>query len=54
MRGFPPAFWLIAAGIYVVCPLDLDFIPFVGWLDDILVAYLGYQKYQEASRLHGR
>lgn len=28
---------------YVVCPLDGDFIPFLGWIDDAVVVWLTYR-----------
>jgi uncharacterized membrane protein YkvA (DUF1232 family) len=31
--------WLVAAVIYVICPLDFDFVPIAGWVDDVFVAY---------------
>jgi uncharacterized membrane protein YkvA (DUF1232 family) len=36
---------LIAIGaiIYIVCPLDLDFIPVLGWVDDAAVGYSAYK-----------
>lgn len=30
----------VAAVIYVICPLDFDFLPLVGWVDDGVVLYL--------------
>lgn len=36
--------WIMAAVLYFICPLDLDFIPLVGWCDDLVVAYLCTQK----------
>jgi len=38
-RGFAAACWLIAGALYVICPFDFDFIPLVGWVDDVFVAY---------------
>jgi uncharacterized membrane protein YkvA (DUF1232 family) len=34
--------WLLIAACiaYVICPLDFDFIPFLGWLDDLAVVLL--------------
>jgi uncharacterized membrane protein YkvA (DUF1232 family) len=36
---------LIAIGaiIYIVCPLDFDFIPVLGWVDDAAVGYYAYK-----------
>ncbi len=31
---------VIGCILYVICPLDFDFIPIVGWVDD--VAVIGY------------
>lgn len=38
---------------YVVWPLDFvpDFLPVLGWVDDLVAAYLAYQQYQEFSVL---
>jgi hypothetical protein len=30
----------IAAVLYIVCPLDFDFIPLIGWIDDVFVISL--------------
>jgi uncharacterized membrane protein YkvA (DUF1232 family) len=40
-------FWIIAAAVYVICPLDFDFIPIAGWVDDWIVAYMCYRKYRD-------
>ena len=34
--------WLLiaACAAYVICPLDMDFIPFLGWVDDLMVVLL--------------
>lgn len=60
MNGIPPYVWLIGAAIYLVCPLDGDFIPVVGWLDDLLVVVLGIHQWrqglkreEECARLEG-
>lgn len=49
MRILPPSIWLAAGLIYVVCPLDLDFVPVVGWLDDVVVAYLCIKRWRQAK-----
>ena len=49
-HNIPPAVWLVAAAIYVVCPIDFDFIPVVGWIDDFIVAYIGIRKWREGLR----
>jgi uncharacterized membrane protein YkvA (DUF1232 family) len=51
MKSIPPFMWLVAAFIYFICPLDFDFIPVVGWIDDLVVAYLGIKKWQEGNQL---
>ncbi len=51
MNQVHPAVWLIAASIYVLCPLDMDFIPIVGWVDDIVVACMGISKYRKGVQL---
>jgi hypothetical protein len=45
-RGFtlPQKLGLTVLGfIYVVCPLDFDVVPLLGWLDDGAVVYLGFR-----------
>lgn len=37
-RRIPPWIWLLGGAVYVICPLDFDFVPVLGWLDDIFVA----------------
>ncbi len=29
--------WVVGCILYVICPLDFDFIPIVGWIDDVVV-----------------
>lgn len=41
--GITPGWLLVFAILYAVCPLDFDFIPVLGWLDD--VGFLGYAGY---------
>ncbi len=41
--------WLIGAAAYVICPLDFDFVPVVGWIDDIVVAYCCIKKWRQAK-----
>jgi uncharacterized membrane protein YkvA (DUF1232 family) len=43
---------VIATVLYVICPLDGDFIPVLGWLDDIVVIWLciDYFRGKERSR----
>lgn len=45
-KAIPPVVWFIAAMVYVVCPLDLDFIPIIGWIDDLVVAYMGIYQWR--------
>lgn len=40
-----PSVWLAAAFLYVICPLDFDFIPAIGWVDDVFVAMTGIRKF---------
>jgi uncharacterized membrane protein YkvA (DUF1232 family) len=51
MKSIHPAIWLVAAFVYVVCPLDFDFVPVVGWCDDLVVAYAGIQKFRTGMKL---
>jgi uncharacterized membrane protein YkvA (DUF1232 family) len=46
VRRVPPWMWLLIGAIYVICPLDFDFIPVVGWIDDAIVAYLCIRKWR--------
>jgi uncharacterized membrane protein YkvA (DUF1232 family) len=34
------AAWVIGSTLYVLCPLDFDFVPFFGWIDDAFVVWL--------------
>jgi uncharacterized membrane protein YkvA (DUF1232 family) len=43
--------WLVAGFLYVVCPLDFDFIPVIGWIDDVIVAYCCIQKYRAGNAI---
>ena len=45
--GVTPGWLLVMAIAYCICPLDFDFIPVVGWLDD--VGFLGYAGYKWAN-----
>ena len=45
-RRVPAWVWLLVGAVYVICPLDLDFIPIVGWIDDAIVAYLCVKKWR--------
>ena len=47
MTSKEKAMWIIGCVVYVICPLDFDFIPFLGWIDDAFVIYLTYQKLHE-------
>ncbi len=43
--------WLLIAAcvIYVISPLDGDFIPGLGWLDDALLIWYTYHKVHQWS-----
>jgi uncharacterized membrane protein YkvA (DUF1232 family) len=51
---------VIATVLYVICPLDGDFIPIIGWLDDIGVVglcigyFMGKEKRQKEAVEHYR
>lgn len=49
MNDMHPALWLVAAAIYFLCPLDLDFIPLIGWVDDVFVAYHCIKRWRLAT-----
>lgn len=40
---------LVLGIIYIVSPLDFDWIPFVGWIDDGLVFYLLVKRLQSET-----
>lgn len=40
--------------LYVVIPLDFDWIPFVGWIDDGLVIYLVIKRLQKETQRFNR
>jgi uncharacterized membrane protein YkvA (DUF1232 family) len=42
--------WIIGAVLYLVCPLDGDWIPVVGWIDDAFVAWLASKKVRDLLR----
>ena len=33
--------------LWIISPLDLDFVPFLGWVDDAFAAYLAYRSFQK-------
>ena len=38
------ALMIAGTALYVICPLDFDFVPLLGWLDDVaLVVYTAYK-----------
>lgn len=47
MKGIHPAIWLIGAAIYVVLPLDGDFLGPVFWIDDLIVVLFSIKKFCE-------
>jgi uncharacterized membrane protein YkvA (DUF1232 family) len=44
MSFIEKVFWTTLCALYVLNPLDLDFIPFFGWIDDAFVIWLTYRK----------
>ena len=37
-------FMALGCALYVICPLDFDFVPLLGWIDDVaLIVYTAYQ-----------
>lgn len=50
MKNMHPSVWLVAAFLYWVCPLDFDFIPAIGFIDDIGVAILSIRKFRQGMR----
>jgi hypothetical protein len=48
-KSLPPWAWLLLGSLYVACPLDGDFIPVVGWVDDLVVAYFAVQKWRKGA-----
>lgn len=49
-QGIPPWVWLIAALIYFLCPLDFDFVPVLGWIDDVAVSILCIRQWDKAKK----
>lgn len=50
--GFTPSqkcLLLVIGFLYVVCPLDFDFIPLLGWLDDAYVLHLMWRVWQSPT-----
>jgi len=45
VKRIHPSVWLAAAFLYVICPLDFDFVPAIGWVDDVFVAMMGIRKF---------
>lgn len=46
---------LIAAALWVVSPWDGDFLPVVGWIDDVLIAAFAlWTAYRSWDRRPGR
>lgn len=50
MKSIPPWVWLVGAAAYFVCPLDFDFIPGIGWLDDLAVAGFAIKQFLAAGK----
>jgi Protein of unknown function (DUF1232) len=40
--------WVVLAlcVIWILSPLDGDFIPFLGWIDDVFAAYIAYRQFK--------
>lgn len=34
---------IVAAAIYIIWPFDFDFVPVLGWVDDLAVGYFAYK-----------
>lgn len=49
-QGIPAWVWLVGATIYVICPLDFDFLPLIGWVDDVAVSYMCIKQWNKAKR----
>lgn len=50
-KNIPPVAWYFLAVAYFICPLDFDFVPILGWVDDAVVLYLGYKKWKSEAAL---
>ncbi len=47
--------WLLLAGIaYVLLPLDFDWVPFIGWVDDAFVIVLLVKRLQKEAHRYVR
>jgi len=42
------AAWIIGAALYLICPLDGDWIPVIGWIDDAFVLWIAAKKVRAA------
>lgn len=52
--SFLTNFALIAGLIYIISPLDFDWVPFIGWIDDGVAAYLVYRRLQHETQRYMR
>ena len=52
MPNIPPLVYLISGIIYCLWPIDLvpDIIPVLGWVDDVVVMYLAYRKWDRERK----
>jgi len=48
--------WLLIAACasYVVCPLDGDFVPFVGWIDDLIAIWWTWRQIHTWAETHAQ
>jgi uncharacterized membrane protein YkvA (DUF1232 family) len=46
MNPLTKSLMVVGAALYVICPLDFDFIPVFGWIDDAIVIWMTYRKLQ--------
>jgi uncharacterized membrane protein YkvA (DUF1232 family) len=50
-KNIPPVVWYFLGVAYFICPLDLDFIFPIGYIDDAIVMYMAYKKWKSEAAL---
>jgi len=50
-KGLPPFAWFALGLAYFICPLDFDFVPVAGWVDDWVIVYMAYKKWKSEAAI---